>query len=168
MKQQIPSDQVPPASELGDVLETVQRTALHLLSGFPAAPSSLRISVAEVSVQVDWAAGPSGAAGPAPVRIETAATQDPAAEAPVEAQPREYVRSPSVGVFYCAPEPGAEPFVAEGDSVQPGQQVAIVEAMKLMIPVKADVRGELVEVLKQDGEPVEYDEALLAVLPSHG
>lgn len=168
MKQQIPAEQAPSAPELGDVLDTVRQSALHLLSGFPAAPSSLRISVGEVSVQADWAAGPPVAAGPAPVRAEAAATRAPAAEAPAEAEPREYVRAPSVGVFYRAPEPGADPFVAEGDPVQPGQQVAIVEAMKLMIPVKADVRGELVEVLKQDGEPVEYDEPLLAVRPSDG
>lgn len=71
------------------------------------------------------------------------------------------VCSPSVGTFYRAPEPGAPPFVAEGDPVQPGQQIAIVEAMKLMLPVEATRAGRVIRILKSDGEPVEYGEPLL-------
>ena len=78
------------------------------------------------------------------------------------------VRAPSVGVFYRAPEPGAPPFVGEGDTVRPGQQVAIVEAMKLMLPVEADRAGRVVEVLKRDGEPVEYGEVLFVLAPDDG
>jgi acetyl-CoA carboxylase biotin carboxyl carrier protein len=70
-----------------------------------------------------------------------------------------------VGVFFRAPEPGARPFVDVGDSVTVGHQVAVVEIMKLMVPVHADVDGTIVEVLKEDGEHVEYDEPLFAVAP---
>ncbi|WP_343044371.1 acetyl-CoA carboxylase biotin carboxyl carrier protein, partial [Micromonospora maritima] len=99
-------------------------------------------------------ADPVGVAAPV-----TAAGDEPA---------RHVVRAPTVGVFYRAPEPGAKPFVAEGDIVQPGQQVGIVEAMKLMIPVHADAHGTVVEVLRADGAPVEYDEPLLALSPLDG
>ena len=71
--------------------------------------------------------------------------------------------APMVGVFYRAPQPGAEPFVTEGDHISPGQQVAIIEAMKLMIPVEADTSGRITAVLVPDGESVEYGQPLFAV-----
>jgi Biotin carboxyl carrier protein len=73
-----------------------------------------------------------------------------------------------VGVFHRSPEPGAPPFVDVGDTVVPGQQVAIVEAMKLMIPVKADTDGVVEQVLKESGEHVQYGERLFAVVPPDG
>ncbi len=73
------------------------------------------------------------------------------------------LRAGTVGVFYRAPEPGAKPFVAEGDSIVRGQQVAIIEAMKLMIPVEADVSGRVVELFVTDGTSVEHGEPLMAV-----
>jgi acetyl-CoA carboxylase biotin carboxyl carrier protein len=66
-------------------------------------------------------------------------------------------------MFYRCPEPGADPFVREGDVVTTGQQIAIIEAMKLMLPVEAERAGRIVEVLKGDGEPVEYGEPLFAL-----
>ena len=69
----------------------------------------------------------------------------------------------AVGVFYRSPEPGADPFVREGDVVTTGQQIAIIEAMKLMLPVEAERAGRIVEVLKGDGESVEYGEPLFAL-----
>jgi acetyl-CoA carboxylase biotin carboxyl carrier protein len=67
----------------------------------------------------------------------------------------------TVGTFYRAPEPGAAPFVAEGDTVRPGQQVAIIEAMKLMIPVEAERAGVVIEFLVADRAPVEYGQPLM-------
>jgi acetyl-CoA carboxylase biotin carboxyl carrier protein len=66
-------------------------------------------------------------------------------------------------VFYRAPQPGAPAFVSEGDLVAPGQQVAIIEAMKLMIPVEADRVGRISAVLVSDGQPVEYGQPLFAL-----
>jgi acetyl-CoA carboxylase biotin carboxyl carrier protein len=67
----------------------------------------------------------------------------------------------TVGTFYRAPEPGAAPFVTEGDQVGPGQQVGIIEAMKLMIPVEAQRGGRVVELLVADRAPVEYGQPLM-------
>lgn len=74
-----------------------------------------------------------------------------------------YVSAPMVGTFYRSPEPGAPPFVNEGDVVRPGQQVAILEAMKMMLPVEADRAGVLKAVLAADAGPVEYGERLFAI-----
>lgn len=71
------------------------------------------------------------------------------------------VRAPLVGTLFVAPAPGADPFVTVGDPVTPGQQLAIVEAMKLMNPLCADVAGTVLEVLADDGASVEYDQPLL-------
>jgi len=73
------------------------------------------------------------------------------------------VRSPLVGTFYAAPKPGADPFVNTGDVIGPDKVVCIVEAMKVMNEIKAEVAGKVVEVLAKDGQPVEYNEPLFLV-----
>jgi acetyl-CoA carboxylase biotin carboxyl carrier protein len=73
------------------------------------------------------------------------------------------VTAPTVGVFYRSPEPGAPPFVSEGDVVAAGQQVAIIEAMKLMIPVEADRAGRVAAILCADADAVEYGQPLLVL-----
>ncbi|QYJ16237.1 Biotin carboxyl carrier protein of acetyl-CoA carboxylase [Rubrobacter xylanophilus DSM 9941] len=75
------------------------------------------------------------------------------------------VRSPLVGTFYRAPAPDEEPYVEVGDTVRSGQTLCIVEAMKLMNEIPADVSGEVVEVLVQDGQGVEYDQPLFLIRP---
>ncbi|WP_308301995.1 biotin/lipoyl-containing protein [Frankia sp. AgKG'84/4] len=78
------------------------------------------------------------------------------------------VGSPSVGVFYRAAEPGKAPFVTEGDVVRAGQQVGIVEAMKLMIPIEADRAGRIVRILAEDTAPIEHDQPLFVLAPVDG
>ncbi len=78
------------------------------------------------------------------------------------------VASPMVGTFYRAPEPGAAPYVEVGDTVEAGQQVGIVEAMKLMNPILAERPGRVAEVVADDGSPVEYDQPLIVLVPSDG
>ncbi|GAB5376201.1 MAG: acetyl-CoA carboxylase biotin carboxyl carrier protein [Acuticoccus sp.] len=73
------------------------------------------------------------------------------------------VLSPMVGTAYCAPEPGARPFVEVGDKVRPGQVVMIVEAMKTMNQIIAETAGAVREIFVEDGQPVEYGEPLLAI-----
>jgi acetyl-CoA carboxylase biotin carboxyl carrier protein len=95
----------------------------------------------------------------------------PAAASPESAPPEpagHAVRAPSVGVFYQSPSPGDPVFVDVGDTVTAGQQVGIVEVMKLMIPVEADRSGVVVAVLKENGDSVEYDEPLLTITPDEG
>ena len=75
------------------------------------------------------------------------------------------VRSPVVGTFYRAPAPGEGPYVEVGDAVSTGQTLCIVEAMKLMNEIVADVSGEVVEVLAENAGGVEYDQPLFYLRP---
>ncbi len=75
------------------------------------------------------------------------------------------VRSPLVGTFYRAPAPGEDPYVEVGDSVRAGETLCIVEAMKLMNEIPADVSGEVVEVLADNAAGVEYDQPLFYLRP---
>ncbi len=76
------------------------------------------------------------------------------------------VESPMVGTFYRASEPGAAPFVEEGDVVGPGQTLCILEAMKLMNHVKAEVAGTVRRIAVGNGEPVEYGQLLFELEPA--
>lgn len=76
------------------------------------------------------------------------------------------VKSPIVGTFYEAPAPGAEPFVRVGDVIQPGKVLCIIESMKLMNEIEAEVSGTIVKRLVDNGQPVEYGEVLFLVKPS--
>jgi acetyl-CoA carboxylase biotin carboxyl carrier protein len=90
-------------------------------------------------------------------------------ETPKSAAPREelhVIKSPIVGTFYAAPSPEAPPFVKVGDTIQAGQVVCIVEAMKLMNEIEADMGGEIVGVLAENGQPVEYGQSLFALRPA--
>ncbi len=75
------------------------------------------------------------------------------------------IPSPLVGTFYRAPAPDADPYVEEGDRVSLGQTVCIVEAMKLMNEIQADVPGRIVRILVQNAQPVEYGQELFLLDP---
>jgi acetyl-CoA carboxylase biotin carboxyl carrier protein len=70
-----------------------------------------------------------------------------------------------VGTFYRSPNPEAEPFTKTGTVVEKGQTLCIIEAMKLMNEIEADVGGTIVEVFPQNGQPVEYGERLFSIRP---
>jgi acetyl-CoA carboxylase biotin carboxyl carrier protein len=76
-----------------------------------------------------------------------------------------YIKSPIVGTFYKSPTPNAEPFVSIGDFVEKGSVVCIIEAMKLMNEIESDLAGEIVSILVENGQPVEYGEKLFAIRP---
>ncbi|WP_307821843.1 acetyl-CoA carboxylase biotin carboxyl carrier protein [Leptolyngbya sp. Cla-17] len=75
------------------------------------------------------------------------------------------ILSPMVGTFYRSPAPDELPFVETGDRIRSGQTVCIIEAMKLMNEIEAEVAGEIIEILVQNGEPVEYNQPLMRVTP---
>jgi acetyl-CoA carboxylase biotin carboxyl carrier protein len=75
------------------------------------------------------------------------------------------VKSPIVGTYYDAPAPGAATFIKVGDSVEPGQVLCIIESMKLMNEIEAEVAGVLAAKLVENGRPVEYGEALFSIRP---
>jgi acetyl-CoA carboxylase biotin carboxyl carrier protein len=76
------------------------------------------------------------------------------------------VRSPIVGTFYRAPNPDSEPFVKTGDTVESGRVLCIIEAMKLMNEIEADVSGEVIKIYVENGEPVEFGQALFGIRPT--
>ncbi len=75
------------------------------------------------------------------------------------------VTAPIVGTFYEAPAPGAESFVKVGDAIKPGKVLCIIESMKLMNEIEAEIAGTLVKRLVENGQPVEYGETLYLVKP---
>jgi acetyl-CoA carboxylase biotin carboxyl carrier protein len=76
------------------------------------------------------------------------------------------VKSPIVGTFYRAPDPNSPPFVSVGDRVKVGQVLCIIEAMKLMNEIEAEVAGEIVKVHPENGQPVQYGDLLFTVRPA--
>jgi acetyl-CoA carboxylase biotin carboxyl carrier protein len=101
----------------------------------------------------------------APVAVSTPAPSAP--EPDVESTEGLHImKSPIVGTFYAAPAPNAPPFVKVGDTVQVGQVLCIIEAMKLMNELEAEVAGEVVRVYVENGQPVEYGQSLFAIEPS--
>ncbi len=102
-------------------------------------------------------AAPANPAGPAPA----AEAQEPPKAA--EEENLHLIKSPIVGTFYEAPAPDAEPFVKVGDHITPGQVLCIIESMKLMNEIEAEVSGTIVAKLVENGKPVEYGQALFSV-----
>jgi len=100
------------------------------------------------------------AAAPAPV---AAAAPAPAAKAEAEQKPGHIVTSPFVGTFYRAPSPESPPYVDVGQMVQKGQTLCIVEAMKLMNEIEAEVSGRIAEIFVENGEPVEFGQPLFRI-----
>jgi acetyl-CoA carboxylase biotin carboxyl carrier protein len=103
-------------------------------------------------------------AAPAPEPAPASPQPPPKAKPPSEPGLSE-VPSPLLGVFYRAPKPGEPPFVQPGSRVEPGTVIGIIEVMKLMNSVRAGVKGEVVEILAENGALVEYGEILLRVRP---
>jgi len=103
---------------------------------------------------------PQPAAEPAPAAA-------PATESPPTGATEQWqeIASPMVGTFYRAPSPDEDPFVEVGDRVRPDQTVCIIEAMKLMNEIEAEVGGQVVEIAVENGEPVEYGQVLMRVKP---
>ncbi|NEX13079.1 MAG: acetyl-CoA carboxylase biotin carboxyl carrier protein [Prosthecochloris sp.] len=117
-------------------------------------------------------------AAQAPVQPITQAIAQPVAQQPTATEPREKsepsapandglteIRSPIVGTFYRSPTPEAEPFVNVQDTIENGQTLCIIEAMKLMNEIESDYSGTLVEIMVENGQPVEYDQPLFLIKP---
>lgn len=141
----------------------------HNLEQFEYALGDLRISLKRAGMaapMVYSATPPTGGAPPSrdsgssgPAHAEP--TQTKAAPSPTSEE--HVIKSPIVGTFYGSPSPDAPPFVKPGDKVAKGQVVCIVEAMKLMNEIEADVAGEIVRALVENGSPVEYGQPLFAI-----
>jgi acetyl-CoA carboxylase biotin carboxyl carrier protein len=134
------------------------------LSEIEVEHAGLKIRVAKTltaaAVQV---AAPAPMAYAAPAAPVAAAVVTPAAEAAAPIRAGEVVKSPMVGTVYMQPQPDAPPFVNVGDTVQAGQTLMIVEAMKTMNPIPAPKGGRIVEILVSDAQPVEFGEPLVVI-----
>ena len=102
-------------------------------------------------------------ATPAPVSTASTPAVPAAPEPPANGT---VVKSPIVGTFYRAPDPNSPPFVSIGDRVKVGQVLCIIEAMKLMNEIEAEVAGEVVKIHPENGQPVQYGDALFTVRPA--
>jgi acetyl-CoA carboxylase biotin carboxyl carrier protein len=122
---------------------------------------SLRSAAQEVLIP----AAASPASAPAPPNASPQPHAAAPAAAPAADESLSYVKSPIVGTFYEAPSPDAPPFVRVGDRVTPGQVLCIIESMKLMNEIEAEIAGTVVARLVENGSPVEYGEALFAIRP---
>ena len=99
----------------------------------------------------------------------TPAEGTPAIDSPAAPEPKgggNEVKSPMVGTFYSAPEPGAKPYVSVGSRVSKGQILCIIEAMKIMNEIESEVAGVVTEVLASDAQPVEYGQPLFRIDPN--
>jgi acetyl-CoA carboxylase biotin carboxyl carrier protein len=125
--------------------------------GYPVGPAS----------PVMAHAAPVAQAVPAPLAPVAAPAAAPAAAAPKAAdKPGTIVTSPFVGTFYRAPSPDAAPFVDVGTVVKKGQVLCIVEAMKLMNEIEAEIGGKIAEIFVQNATPVEFGEKLFRIEPA--
>ena len=111
---------------------------------------------------------PAAAAAPVAAAVATAAPAPatPAAAAPAPVAEGPEVKSPMIGTFYRKPSPDADSYVEVGSVVEPDTVVCIIEAMKVMNEIKAEVKGTIAEVLAEEGKPVEYGQALFRIEPN--
>ncbi|MGN6391405.1 MAG: acetyl-CoA carboxylase biotin carboxyl carrier protein [Gemmatimonadales bacterium] len=108
---------------------------------------------------------PAAYAAAAPAALPPASGDSEAREAP-RAPGLKEIKSPMVGTFYKSPEPGADPYVKTGTRVSPGQTVCIIEAMKIMNEIEAEIAGVVRELLVDDAQPVEFGQVLFRVDPN--
>jgi acetyl-CoA carboxylase biotin carboxyl carrier protein len=139
--------------EARDLVKRLEGSTVRRFS-VQAGETRIEIERTASGVAVAPAAAPAAAAAAAPTTAEEA-----------ELDGRHPVVAPLVGTFYRAAQPGAKPFVEEGDVVDEGQTVAIVEAMKLMNQVKAEQGGRVAQIVCSDGDWVEFEQPLMYLEP---
>ncbi|MCB1532028.1 MAG: acetyl-CoA carboxylase biotin carboxyl carrier protein [Alphaproteobacteria bacterium] len=131
--------------------------------------NEIEVADGDKAIRVSKGSGVVMAGGPAPAAVAMAS--DPAVpqqantgapDTVAHAHPGA-VTSPMVGTAYMAPEPGASAFVTKGDSVKAGDTLMIIEAMKVMNPIKAENSGTVTQILVQDGQPVEFGDVLMVI-----
>ncbi|MDO5091021.1 MAG: acetyl-CoA carboxylase biotin carboxyl carrier protein [Cardiobacteriaceae bacterium] len=136
--------------------------------------AEIKISEGEESVRISryarnapaaiaYAPAAAPAAPAIPAAITQSATDAITSDAAPAAPAGKLIRSPMVGTFYSAPSPDADDFVKVGSQVKSGDTVCIIEAMKMFNRIEAELSGKIVEILVENGQPVEYDEPLFVV-----
>jgi acetyl-CoA carboxylase biotin carboxyl carrier protein len=151
-----------------DLIRSVWEEARDLIKKLEGSTvQRLRVEAGEYKIEIERGM-PTAAAGAAHVTLPVSSVATPAAgdgAPPAEPDHRHAIVAPLVGTFYRSPQPGAKPFVEEGDVVDEGQTVAIVEAMKLMNHVNADQGGRVDEIVVTEGDWVEFEQVLIYLVP---
>jgi acetyl-CoA carboxylase biotin carboxyl carrier protein len=142
----------------GHLLRQLNDAACELVANVKGPLRRLRLNSGEMAVELEWSGTP-----PPAVLLADHAQAGPDPAAPSCPDERSLVRSPMVGTFYCAPTPGAPPFVSVGNTVEPDTVICIIEAMKLMNRITAERVGVVRDVLVSDGQPVEFDQPLVVI-----
>ena len=143
------------------------KTLIDLVS--ESSISELEITEAEGKVRIVKAAPVVAAPAAAPVVVAAPAVAAPvappaaAAEAPPAEPAGRTIKSPMVGTFYRSASPGGKPMVEVGSTIQEGEPVCIIEAMKIMNEIEADVSGKVVRILCENGQAVEFGQPLFIV-----
>lgn len=142
----------------------VCRNVVRLVNAAPQPPRRICMRHGQTTVEIEWPDGPGGRPDEATggERARAGETSKPPAEPDIGTH---YVCAPMVGTFYHATEPDTPPLVTVGDLVHPGQAVGILEVMKTMNTVTADVAGQVVAMVAANGQPVEFQERLVAIEP---
>ena len=143
-----------------EVNEEAVRTLAKLLSELDLSEIEYEAEGASIRVAKTLHVAASAAPPPAPVAAAPAASAQARGD---EGVPAGAVTSPMVGTVYSAPEPGAAPFINEGDNVQEGQTLLIIEAMKVMNPLTSPRSGKVTAILVGNGDPVEFGEPLVVI-----
>jgi acetyl-CoA carboxylase biotin carboxyl carrier protein len=153
--------------------EAPELGAIEVHRGLFGTWSSVRVSRAGHSLNAGSGGGdahvvvaPAGAPGTA-LAAEATGGRREATAAPAAPSSLVEIKSPMVGTFYAAPEPGAAPYVKVGNRVSSGQVVCIIEAMKIMNEIESEVTGVIREVAVENAQPVEFGQPLFRVDP-HG
>jgi len=134
----------------------------HGFTDFEFDNENIRVRLSKTAAQAVQAAPVPAAAPPAAQQASPTAEAAPAEAADPDAGLHK-ITSPIVGTFYRSPGPDKEAYVSEGSHVSPESTVCIVEAMKLMNEIQAEVAGEIVKIYVENGQPVEYGQALFGV-----
>jgi acetyl-CoA carboxylase biotin carboxyl carrier protein len=145
----------------------VLRSLVALLDESSA--TSIKLARGDAKYEVSRGGAVVPMAQPAMVLPAPGAVPAPAAAAAPPAPAKSHlidIKSPMVGTFYSAPEPGAEPYVKSGSRVAPGQTLCIIEAMKIMNEIESEVSGTVRERLIEDAQPVEFGQVLYRVEPN--
>lgn len=148
--------------ELKEIIDIV--TSKETIDELELEKSGVRLRIKRASNH----GGAGAAVSTATATVSTPTISSPAAPQQTPAEIEDalyYVKSPIVGTFYKAASPTSDPFISVGDVVEKGSVVCIIEAMKLMNEIESDVAGEVVSILVENGQPVEYGEKLFAIRP---
>ena len=157
------------AKELRELLLTLNETDI---SEFTLKADDFELTVKRGTPSVPSGVGVPMEGVPAPIAAPVPAVAPATAPPPAVAAPplleKKYVdlTSPIVGTFYRSPSPDDPPFVEVGSRVQKGETVCIIEAMKIMNELEAELAGEVMEILVQNGQPVEYGQVLMRINPA--